>query len=329
MTNALALQEWLAIIEQEYLGGFVKDGGSSIKFAVPVGSNFGPIVKEAFTTMASNLDYMVAIVDSGKTRIHMPQEIFFRIAEQIDWRFLARRVILQLSENIGYDTVAIDPQSETSILEAISVANSVEEYLIRLELRRALPDAVTRNVNMSRDFRAAMTHLCITEIGGVGQNGEESALIEWLTGTNRRVSNVRDYSIYNSIARTNARHFFESLLHWVRYVGYSGTVVFLDDSRVTIRRNPRDGQLFYSRPAVLDHYELLREFIDGTDRLEGLLMVVLAKDDFLDEDIAGRGYAIYRALRGRIADEVRGRSQANPMSTLVRLADTTQQEQSR
>ena len=74
----------------------------------------------------------------------------------------------------------------------------------------------------------------------------------------------------------------------------------------------------------MDHYELLRELIDGTDRLDGLFMVVLANDGFLDydpNDRACRGFSIYSALRGRIADEVRDRSRANPMSTLVRLAD--------
>ena len=71
----------------------------------------------------------------------------------------------------------------------------------------------------------------------------------------------------------------------------------------------------------MDHYELLRELIDGTDRLEGLLMVVLADEEFLDEDTRGKGFFIYQALRNRIADEVRSRTQANPMATLVRLSD--------
>ena len=71
-------------------------------------------------------------------------------------------------------------------------------------------------------------------------------------------------------------------------------------------------------PSVMDHYELLREFIDGTDRMNSSLMVVLTDPDFLNEE--GRGYGIYQALRGRIVDEVRDRTLANPMSSLVRLA---------
>ena len=197
----------------------------------------------------------------------------------------------------------------------------MEESQIALDLRRKLPRAVTQNRNMSRDFRLAMTHLCLTEMGGAGQNLEAIPLIDWLTGRSRRISNVRAYSIFNSIVRTNARHLLESLLYWVRFAGYPGTVIVLNDSRVTLRRNPRDERRFYSRSAVMDHYELLRELIDGTDRLEGLFMVVLANEDFLDDDPRGKGFSIYQALLGRIADEVRDRRQANPMSTLVRLAD--------
>ena len=225
--------------------------------------------------------------------------------------------------DVGYRTDTIDPDSEESVLQAVSSYNSVEEHIIGLELRRRLPDAVTRNVNMARDFRLAMTHLCLTEMGGAGQTQEASGLLQWLTGVNRRVSNVRAYSIYNTIVRTNAKHFFQSLLYWVRYVGYSGTVVLLDNARVTLRQNPRDGQLFYSRSAVMDHYELLRELIDGTDRLEGFFMVVQSNEGFLDDNPAGKGLSIYRALMGRIAEEVRDRSQANPMAALVRLADTS------
>ena len=319
MNNTLPIQKWLDVIRDEYLQGFVKDGGSSIKFAVPVREDLAPLVEEAFKSMASSLNYRVVRVDSRETRVHMLQDIFFQIASQIDWRVLARRTVLRLCEDLPYDTSAIDLGSETPILEAISAANAVEESQIGLDLRRMLPQAVTQNRNMSKDFRLAMTHLCLTEMGGPGQNLEAIPLIDWLTGRSRRVSNVRAYSIYNSIVRTNARHFLESLLYWVRFAGYPGTVVLLNDSRVTLPRNPRDGLRFYSRSAVMDHYELLRELIDATDRLGGLFMVVLANADFLDEDRRGKGFSIYQALMGRIGDEVRDRSQANPMSTLVRV----------
>ena len=50
-------------------------------------------------------------------------------------------------------------------------------------------------------------------------------------------------------------------------------------------------------------------------------MVVLAGEEFLDDERGGKGFFIYQALRSRIADEVRSRSHGNPMATLVRLSD--------
>lgn len=321
MTGVIPLQEWLQIIRDEYLEGLVNEGGSSVKFAVPRGNGLSPLLRDRFSSMAEELGYLVVSVDAGQTRVHMLQEIFFRIAEQVDWRLLSRRVVVRLASDAGYRTDTVDVTGDTPVLEAISRASNVDESMIGLELRNSLFRFVTENASMSRDFRVAMTQLCLAEISPGNQNQEAAPLVEWLTGVNRRVSSVRRYSIYNGIARTNARYFLESLLHWVRLVGYPGTCIILDSGRVPLRRNPRDGLRFYSRSAVMDHYELLRELIDGTDRLNGLLLVVLANEEFLNDERGGKGFTIYQALRSRIADEVRARSQGNPMATLVRLSD--------
>ena len=109
MTNTISAQEWLEVIKDEYLDGFVRDGGSSIKFIVPVKEALAPLIKTRLQEIGSGLDYLVVRVDSGDTRVHMPQEIFFRIAQQVDWRLLARRVVLRLSKDAGYLTDMIDP----------------------------------------------------------------------------------------------------------------------------------------------------------------------------------------------------------------------------
>ena len=329
MTNTLGVQEWLNVIRDEYLLGLVKGGGSSIKFAVPLGKAKDRNVMFDLADMAAGMDYIVAKVDASDTRVHMADDVFFKIAAQIPWRLLAKNVVLRLARESGYRTDGINGESGGSLLRSISSANSLageplsDEFILQ-ELRPKLQNTVMSNRGLARDLRVAMTHLCLAEAHDTTESQEGSPIIDWLTGANRRVSGVRNYSIYNTINRTNARHLLESLLRWTRFAGRAGLVILIDDSRIMLRRNPRDGLRFYSRAMVMDHYELLREFIDGTDRLEGLLMIVLAEGDFLDEgqDSPSRGYGIYQALRGRIADEVRDRSQANPMSALVRLADS-------
>jgi hypothetical protein len=322
VTNVLPLHKWLDVITSEYLDGFIRDGGASIKFAIPMEPGLGSKVVFEVSDIGARLNYLVVHVNASDTRVHLPQEIFFKVAEQIDWRYLSRRVIIRLMEERGYKVDGIEPDSDNSILGDIGEANALDEQFLIRELRPRLQEEIFLNRKLAKDFRVAMTYLCLAETSISGGSYEGMPLIDWLKGTNRRVSSVRHYSIYNSINRTNAMYFFESLLHWIRYVGFSGLVALMDTSRVTLLRNPRDGLRFYTRSAVMDHYELLREFIDGTDQLESCLILILSNTEFLDEETMSKGFGIYRALMTRIIDEVRDTTLVNPMSSLVRLTDS-------
>ena len=99
-------------------------------------------------------------------------------------------------------------------------------------------------------------------------------------------------------------------------------MILFDNSRVTVARNPKDGLRYYTRAMAMEHYELLREFIDGVDRLAGALLVVVTNQDFLEDgsDRRSRGYGIYPALRTRVMDDVRDRKRVNPIASLVRLS---------
>ena len=166
-----------------------------------------------------------------------------------------------------------------------------------------------------------MYAICHAQLTGVPYGAETvRALSDWLTGRNRNVSAVKDYGIFNRITRNNARHFIESLFRWVRIAGYPGTVILMDIARLAVARNPRDDLNYYTAAALLDAYEVLREFIDATDRLSGCLLVVVPDATFLDEDPWGRGIGRYQALKFRIFDEVHDQRRVNPMGSLARLS---------
>jgi len=95
-------------------------------------------------------------------------------------------------------------------------------------------------------------------------------------------------------------------------------MILLDVRRLGVQRNPGDGHIFYSKAALLDAFEVLRQFIDGIDGLEGLLIVVFPPASFIDPDNP-RGIGVYSALKTRVYDEVKDRRYPNPTSALVRL----------
>jgi len=317
LTNSIPYDQLARTIKAEYLDSFILEGGSAIKFAVPVDEGARPGLISQLKLSASSLGYLAADVDARHTRVHMMQELFFKVAEQIDWRFLARQVVEKLVRDSGYRT----PQrGNGSLLAEISEESGLDPILIRSEVYRKLNDQVFRHRGLAKDFRVAMVQLCLAELSG-GDDGINTAevLTDWLTGRNRRIGAVKPYSIFNTISRTNARYMFQSLVCWIKFAGYAGLLVLLDISRLTLGRNAHDGYIYYTRAMVLDAYEVLRKFIDGIDLVPGCLIVVLPDIEFLNADHP-RGFGAYQALMYRIVDEVRDRQLVNPMSSLVRIS---------
>ena len=60
---------------------------------------------------------------------------------------------------------------------------------------------------------------------------------------------------------------------------------------------------------MLDAYELLRQLIDATDDLVGMLVVAVVPPDLVSDE--RRGLPTYSALQLRVADEVRDRRRTN------------------
>lgn len=319
MPHSIPIETWLGVVESEYLNTFIRDGGSSIKFAVTSDED-RPRLLDAADSCCRRHGYLCLALDAETVRAHLPHEIFFHLARQIDWPLLARRVVLRVAAENGFRVDSIDaekdfvgPETDSGVLDAIAEANGLERASILYEIRRGIQDQVSRSPEMLKDFREAMRHLCLNEI-----DSDDHPLLQWLRG-NGRVGTVRDFSIYTRIDRMTARHFIESTLHWVRSAGYTGTALLLDNARVTVARNPRDGLRYYTKAMTTDHYELLREFVDDVDRLAGTFLLVATGEGLLDVSRGSRGFSIYEALKTRVMDDVRDRSQPNPIASLVRL----------
>lgn len=318
MANEILLHDWLKVLDDEYLSTFIAEGGASIKFAVTPESRKLELC-EAIGSRCRELNYVVVKLDAAETKVHMPQDIFFEMASQVDWRRLARRLILRLAREGGYQVDNIDPGTADNIFEAVANVNNLDSQFVLQELRPKIQNEVFKEYGMAKDFRVAMTHLCWLENSRPNQYGGQP-LIDWLTGTNTKVSSVKSFSINTAINRVTARHFIESALFWFRHTGCGGTVVLLDNSRVAIPRNPRDGLRYYTKAMVMDHYELLREFVDGTDQLTGALLLIMTDRTFPDRDAQTRGFGMYQALMTRVMDDVRDENLVNPLASLVRIS---------
>jgi hypothetical protein len=323
MTATITPTEWLSYIQRDYLATFIAEGGSSVKFAVPMEPTARESLVPGLQTIAESLGYLYVSADAAVVRVHMIDALFFGISWQVPWSQLCRRVVSDLAMGKGYAVPSATPTEP--LADAIARENGLDTDWIRNELRTELVQKVFRDASLVRDFRVAMTRLCMAELTG-GPEGETTTQVitEWLTGVNTRVAAVRPYGIQGRIHRTNARYFMESTLNWIRRGGRQGTVILLNTETVTNPKRSPELATFYTKAGVMDAYEVLRQFIDDMDNLEGCLMVVMPSIDFLEVDMPTRGMGCYEALKFRVYDEIRDRDLVNPMASLVRLDGASQ-----
>lgn len=315
----LKCNEWIDTICKEYLHDFVKRGGAAVKFIVPMEEIEDSRIIDPLRQCSENEGYLFVNVNAVSTKIHMIDKLFHEVARQIDWDELAHSFVERIFIKNGYE---LPIHREDFDLRNIAAINKREEIFLRRELRSWLEKEIFHDFEMSQEFRIAMIRLCIDQLDPAGPSPFLSnAVKEWLRGELRLISTLKEALIFQKIARHNARHMLFSLSHWLRINGKSGLVVVLDITRYltsTRSKNPDDG-FFYSVPALLDAYEVLRQFIDGTDEMEGMLFIAIASKDFLNDD--RRGLSRYDALKLRIWDEVRDKRKQNPLASLVRLSN--------
>lgn len=317
MSAEMRPEDWVRFTAAEYLDDFIKSGGAAVKFVVPFDAPSRAELTRGFMESASDRGYVSVAVSAAETRIHMIDQIFFRIAACVDWTDLARRVLGRLAVQDGY----VLPNETGPFLSTLAGANQIGEDFLRAELRKIIGEKVFRRASLAKDFRIAMTQLCLAQLASEAEGQVIThTMTEWLTGQTKTVGALKPFQIFTRINRTNARFLLESLLDWIRFAGLSGLVLLIDAERLTLAKNPRDGSVNYTKASRLDAYELFRQFIDATDRATGFMLVVVPDAEFLDLSHAGRGINEYQALKFRIYDEVRDMYLANPLAALVRVS---------
>jgi hypothetical protein len=313
------LAEWLEILDREYFRSFIPQGGAAVKFAVTAPPMAAEEVRTALEQRAAQHNLAHFFVDGAVTRIHMIDHLFFQIARQVDWDGLAANLIRRLLVEDGF---VVPPAGESMDYQIVATLSGSSDSEVRRSVRKLLTEHVERDYAMVREFRLAMLRLCQALLEADRSTIlEYNAIHAWLRGEIRVMGVLKPVGMYQKIGRHTARDMFLSLAHWLRKTGKDGCLLVLDISRYTVERRQvvPDGLLFHSTAAVVDAYEVLRQFIDATDELEGVFITVIAPTAFITDE--QRGLSKYDALKLRIWDEVHDKRKANPLSSLVRVAE--------
>jgi len=308
-------EEWLDLIAREYLDGYIDGGGGVVKFVVGNDLLFSEVTRR-LAALSEQQSLAHVSINSAMTKLHMIQDIFFAIAQSLDWNAMAQRFVQALFDRQGYEW----PRSGEAVpIHEVAERNRIDVTLLRREVHQWLTAEVMKDAEMTQDFRIAIARLCQRRLEPEdAQTVITAPVLEWLRGELRRVSQLKGTYISTKITRHNGRAMLRSLCRWLRLSGQRGLCITMD-----IRQLARTGVgagegIRYSTAAVMDGFEVLRQLIDDSEHFAGLLLIVLADEALISED-PKRSVHAYRALQERIWSDVRPEGRDNPLAPLIEL----------
>lgn len=311
----LTAEAYAEFVAKEYLGDYVRAGGGAVRFVVTgsdeVTRRWHALLGEA----AAAEGYLHVAVDAADTRVHLVDQVYAAVARQVDWMALAARQVRLAWEAVGL------PADDAADVAAVARSHGVDAREAARSVRRHLESVLLHDPAFAREFRLAALRLCQAVLGtGDVTEEERAAVLAWLRLEPVGLRPLRSASLHARITRATARSMLLSTARWQAQVGSGGFVLDLDLGRLAESRRPPVEQrtgVYYSKAAVLDAYEVLRQLVDATDDLRSTFVAVALPPELVTDE--ARGLPSYSALHLRVVDEVRDRRRPNPYAALVRL----------
>ena len=94
-------EEWVGVVEREYLGSFVRQGGAAVKFAAAATAGGRVELRERLTAAAAAHGFQFVMLDATEVRLHFIEQLFHAVARQVDWDRLAWAFVERLLRSRG------------------------------------------------------------------------------------------------------------------------------------------------------------------------------------------------------------------------------------
>jgi hypothetical protein len=323
----IPMPDWLDVLDKFYLSDFIKNGGAAFKMLLTRDEAGVSSTLCDLRRRAEDYGYFYVQVSSAQTRVDRIDQIFFAVARQLDWDMLMTRDAAQFLHSHDY---AVPEGTSLSDTTAIAAANGIEQEELLSDLRRATRQEIVGDRRMCKEFRTALAYLRNAQLFPRNVSPSDAETLEgWLRGEKISMSALRDLRIYSKIGRHNARDMLSALAHWLAKSLGQGLIIGLDLSalmNVSPRTADEEPQsLRYSRSALLDTYEVLRQFIDETDDITHCLICASAPSGIITDEKRSMVKQYY-ALHNRLVNEAHDRDRENPLAAMVHLDNARLQE---
>ncbi len=291
------LDDYLNIIEREYLVDFINNGGSSFK--IVIGSYGGGKTHFLYCIrdLAWKYNYVVSYVSLYKDEcpFHKIDSVYSAIVKNLTPP-LSSEELLQ-----GYEKglkVLLDKWFNELLLKFGNQLDSSFDELLERKL-----EFITRRINFFSFKNAVKNYIKAYK----NEKYEDmTSLLQWLYAEGF-INKLKEYGVVKKIDRSNAFSTIFNLISLIRNLEYKGIIILFDEAEQFPSLSSKQKQSVFNN---------LRELIDKCGQRE--LKNVMIFYALPDESIFDESGNVYEALRQRIKSIF---STYNPRGVMIKLED--------
>ncbi|MFN5514042.1 MAG: BREX system ATP-binding domain-containing protein [Cyanobacteriota bacterium] len=319
---------WLDFFKKYQLEYFIANGGSKVKVLVgDQGTGKTHLIRSVLLD-AKQENYETVYLSAEEYKLNNLVDFYQEILDQIDLESLVRDICCVVAQTFGFNKDQYDG-SEVFIPKIRDEYPNSQIAGKELQIRVA---KIVRRYEFTASFQAFIYQVTYSRMISNSLNNIELSK-KWLSGTfditKEEKKDFKSLLLFEKLQKFNARDWINSLIQLLKLSGKKGLIVAVDDLDVLTRKNLTTGKFFYSKNAVTDVYEIIRQLIDDTEILESCLFIFAGRRSIIDD--YNRGFRSYDALWIRLQTGLVDGEKFNPLADLVDVNKhlQTQQEDSK
>jgi hypothetical protein len=293
--------DWLDRFQEHYLRNFIgRPGpcgrGSKVKVLVGGEGTGKTHLLRCVAQDARAMGYAIVYLSLRDInyRLNNFPVLYRAIVEQIDKEALVRGLCRRVAEYLGYGEDEYDGSGP--LLPLLVEKEGWAPNDARKEIRKAIGRCF-HDLDVGPAFVTFCFQVVVTRMVN-GQDEQLRAALLWLGGGKLDRSGKKSTNLFETLQKSNARAWLNSLIQVLNAAGMTGLVVLIDNIEEITRTVPGTGRHLYTSNAVKDTYEMFRQLIDDTDLLHGFVLIMAGGREIV-EDLK-RGFKSYEALWMRL-----------------------------
>jgi hypothetical protein len=315
---------WLDFFKKYQLDYFIANGGSKVKVLVgSEGTGKTHLIRSVLYD-AQQVNYTTVYLSAYEYKLNSLVEFYQEVVEQIDLEKLIRDICCVVAETFGFDQNQYDGSE-------VFIPKLRDEYpnsqIAEKELRKRVAK-IAKKCDFNPSFQSFIYQITYSRMVSNSLDNIELSK-KWLSGTNE-VSQAekkayKSLLLFDKLQKFNARDWINSLIQLLKLSGKKGLIVAIDDLDVLTQRHTDSGKFFYSKNAVADVYEIIRQLIDDTETLEYCLFILGGRRSIIED--YDRGFRSYDALWIRLQTGLVGSEKFNSLADLIDVDKHLQTQQ--